>query len=600
MFVPALLLMLLNTSYLMPPARLQIPALQTVGQALLPAAPPPCVLSPTEGSWNGESLLCRSPAPNTPVNQSWSLLRATYSAADDTWSTQSLGRGPDTPAIVSWVSDPASNVWVLTAGAGNPASGGGTAGNGGGPPVLTYLPADAALGPPVTIYRGPLTIFSIQASDQGVYALVQNRSIGIGITLFQVGIVAWSWSNLPRRPVADFPWMLGTVTPRYLTTFTPPTAAQPQTLYTVSATYPPTLEMWSKNTTTNLWSVDTTLPLRSVGSQAVTQIYSGQPPGLRILTRKTVSQITWGATGPTETLLSSLPPISPLSYQAVTGTQVWGSATATARPSQTVSPSASTTRSAVTTITAVPTLPPGESPWTTPSAVPTSSALPTETASATTSTSATGTATASSSSTASTSATSAPTLTPYAASSSGLRSYTATATASATPLSSLTPSPTSTNGTIPAEPPAAAATTLTPQQELGLGFGLTAGLLVLGGGIAALFFRQAVFALAHWFKQKIQGLRAKPRRPPPRRANSVASRNPIDPSVIQLNINPAMLQQQTAMDMLQLARQQRLEAMQVQLAQSTTSDTHIAPKALRSFKMTYAPQRAPGFPGSSV
>jgi hypothetical protein len=67
----------------------------------------------------------------------------------------------------------------------------------------------------------------------------------------------------------------------------------------------------------------------------------------------------------------------------------------------------------------------------------------------------------------------------------------------------------------------------------------------------------------------------------------------VDPNIIQLNLNPAMVQQQTAMDLLQLARQQRLEAIQAQQQQLST-DNPASMSRLKSFKQVYKPMRAPG------
>jgi hypothetical protein len=140
---------------------------------------------------------------------------------------------------------------------------------------------------------------------------------------------------------------------------------------------------------------------------------------------------------------------------------------------------------------------------------------------------------------------------------------------------------------------------LSEPEKLGLGFGLTAAALVVGGGLTALFARQALFQAAHWFKQKLSKKVAgpksrhvnaprKPQGPRPLRASTV------DPSVIQLSINPAVVAQQTSADLLHQARLQRLEAMTAQRAEVL----HERPTSFRmnqsfknSFKMTYAPAK---------
>ncbi len=63
-------------------------------------------------------------------------------------------------------------------------------------------------------------------------------------------------------------------------------------------------------------------------------------------------------------------------------------------------------------------------------------------------------------------------------------------------------------------------------------------------------------------------------------------------------MNPALVQQQTTMDMLNLARQQRLEAIQAQQQQVLQQEPRplslTSARKLASFKQTYAPMRAVG------
>jgi hypothetical protein len=76
--------------------------------------------------------------------------------------------------------------------------------------------------------------------------------------------------------------------------------------------------------------------------------------------------------------------------------------------------------------------------------------------------------------------------------------------------------------------------------------------------------------------------------------------------ILQLNLNPQMVQQQTALELLQLARQQRLDAIQAQQAELDLEAATHGPRlnTLKSFKQVYTPQRAPAtsltLPGAVV
>jgi hypothetical protein len=162
---------------------------------------------------------------------------------------------------------------------------------------------------------------------------------------------------------------------------------------------------------------------------------------------------------------------------------------------------------------------------------------------------------------------------------------------------SATPTPIPTNGSAPLPPPAANAVTESPSVQLGLGFGLTALFIGLAGIFFGFFARQTAFKILYWIRTHI--LRQAPKVKAPRhptRSNSVratAARLAADPGIIQLNLNPAMVQQQTAMDLLQLARQQRLEAIQAQ-QQAVLTDNPAELSRIKSFKQVYKPIRAPG------
>lgn len=170
---------------------------------------------------------------------------------------------------------------------------------------------------------------------------------------------------------------------------------------------------------------------------------------------------------------------------------------------------------------------------------------------------------------------------------------------SQTPFSSLTPSLTPTasaspgNGTGPEPPAANSANTLTPEQKLGLGFGLTTGLLVIGGVLLGCFGRQAIFQAQHWLRQHIFKPKPKQKLPSATRLSAI----PTAPGVVHLSMNPALLQQQSALELLQLARQQRLEAIQAQKEQlELTSSSNRTLDRLQSFKKTYKPMMVPVLP----
>jgi hypothetical protein len=112
------------------------------------------------------------------------------------------------------------------------------------------------------------------------------------------------------------------------------------------------------------------------------------------------------------------------------------------------------------------------------------------------------------------------------------------------------------------------------------------------------FGRQLLFRAQHWFKQHILKKKgAKPRHP-----TRLSAVPPKDATVVHLSMNPALLQQQSALELLQLARQQRLEAIQAQKEQLDVSNgppSRVGMERLSSFKKTYKPMMVPGT-GSSA
>jgi hypothetical protein len=144
---------------------------------------------------------------------------------------------------------------------------------------------------------------------------------------------------------------------------------------------------------------------------------------------------------------------------------------------------------------------------------------------------------------------------------------------------------------------------------LGLGFGLTAAFIGAAGIFFGFFARQTAFTIIHWIKQHIlkrpvtnAKAKAKSRHPTYRSPSHVSIRNlatPPQPNVIHLSMNPAIIHQQTTMDILQQARQQRLEAIQAQQAAAqqepaSPSARHLIQQRMNTFKVAYGPMRSSG------
>jgi hypothetical protein len=154
-----------------------------------------------------------------------------------------------------------------------------------------------------------------------------------------------------------------------------------------------------------------------------------------------------------------------------------------------------------------------------------------------------------------------------------------------TPTSSATATNTSSPLPAPLQPAANQAQASSEQRNLAIGFGVTTALLVTGGILVGFFARQAAFNIYMWIKTKV----SPPSKPKP---HAVSTRIPLDSHVIHLNMNPAMIHQQTTMEILNLARQQRLEAIQAQQQATQGEDQSLS--RLKSFKKTYQPIKSPG------
>jgi hypothetical protein len=168
--------------------------------------------------------------------------------------------------------------------------------------------------------------------------------------------------------------------------------------------------------------------------------------------------------------------------------------------------------------------------------------------------------------------------------------------------SSATPSANPSNTSVPQppqpqpQPDGNQASSSSNSRDLALGFGLTTAFLVTGSILVGFFARQTAFTAYTWIKNKLAHKRSKGKynRHYQKSGNTtVKVRNPIESNVIHLNMNPAMIHQQTTLDILNLARQQRLEAIQAQQQQVTQQDDQTLSR-IKSFKKVYQPIKAPG------
>lgn len=140
------------------------------------------------------------------------------------------------------------------------------------------------------------------------------------------------------------------------------------------------------------------------------------------------------------------------------------------------------------------------------------------------------------------------------------------------------------------------------------------GLAALAACLLGFFARQAVASAWIWVRLHVfrKGIKVPARTAPYPSSRTLSMRSPppsdprTHPGVLHVSMNPALIQQQTTLDILQMARQQRLEAMNTQREQvlqeqqprRPLSIPSISRRNLEQFKVLYAPQKAPGFSAS--
>lgn len=570
MLIPVLFAFVANlTTYAYPPLA-KAPLVQLFQTPLTRGALPFQGVSP-ECSWNplvseGEvvsfgtnvSILCRDTPDSGTTNQSFTIQQRTYNPVENAWGlTQTLGQGQPMGANMGsaglkFAQAPTGEIWgILQTGGG---ASGGTAGNG-GTTTLWYFPApgDPAGGWPSPIIDSTkgTTFLDLQMTPQGLYALARRAPRSPGVSLQENGITFWPSVALPKRQLTDIVWLPGTNSSRLLSSFFVSQAIDGSVILWINSVLTPvTVEQWRLDLQSGMWS-----PTLGIGAPThtspLTQMinYEGS---LVLMSQRGLSYLSLGPTGWTDIQIQRFVPGGPLQYKGIASGFVDVRPTPTAVA--TVSSSGSASSSATTTGS--------------PSSTSTSSA----TSSSSSSVSSTTTATLSMS--AQTSLTPTTTLTP---------SPTLLVSPSLTPSRSLTPS-ISPN----APDPAAIATGLTPQQELGLGFGVTTGFILIVGILLGCFARHAVFRAYLWMKQHL--IHKKPKRPPTRLSAVMPPAGA--PGVVHLSMNPALLQQQSALELLQMAREQRLEAIQMQKEQVSAEAPRL--DRLKSFKKVYKPIMIPG------
>ena len=593
---------------------------------------PPCSLLtyPPEGwlTTNGSvtQLLCRdekAPGPQT-------LVTTAFDAAAGAWTPPAFFAEGLQP--LRWTIEPVTgDAWLLAAGGSGPASGG-TAGNGGAP-NLFYVGTDPTSGrraPPVLLYNGTAGNVVLQdlAYGAGLYCLgrVNGAPSAGGVTLIQTGVAGWPLDALPRQllPLRDpFPWLPGTLAPRYAAAFAPPLVPSNPVLGIATYSAPPSLEVWVRPPGVGNWTQRGIYPVRSLGNQVVARVLApaGAEPGTFLLiSRKWLASVNSAGT---DTLLFPNAPPGALIYQDAGLAQMIVSPTPTALPSPSSRPtktleasrsatgssSASASASSPPSSSALPSLLPDISRDATPTGIWSLTATGSASATASVTTTQKGVL-VSLAATPSGSATASPSL---SGSASRWPSVSASTSASArpyvlpSPSLSSTPSPNATAGG-----GAAAAAALSPSEarDLGLGLGIPSLLLVIAAVLVGCFGREMVRRAWVWIRLRClgKGIRVPPRRAPyPSRAGSVM--RPIEqPGVLHVSMNPALVQQQTTLDILNLARQQRLEAMAIQqreVAAEGAAATRrplsilrvsegVSQRTLQQFKISYAPQRATG------
>ena len=563
------------------------------------------------------SLLCRAIPDMGTINQTFSVVQSTFNPNVERWEVQqSLTTRPLAINIgsagLNFVESSSGELWSIsqTQNSGN-----------GAITSLWYTPI--TFGTPTQSIvlqdssRGT-TFLDLQLTSQGLYGLVRRSPIpsaGGTTGLVETGLVFWPMSQIPRRPFDAVSLLPGTNSSRIISSFfVPDTIGIAVALYQTPALSPFIIEEWRLELSQNSWIRTSTIPIRSHTTPIVKLI--GSPSELIAVSQKTLSVVSFGAGGWIETLLTQLEQTSPLQFRSIAFGKLLTQATPTATPS----PSPTQTASQPGTPTASVSSSPSETPTPTQSITlmlsstntPTSSESPSGTSSPTSTMTPTSSSTPSASTTStqgtSPSGTPSPTVSPTSsASTTSTQGTSPTGTSSATP--SLTVSPTQlpipvktstqssqqTSSITPSLTPtilpplAPQANTLTAGERAGIGIGVTSAILLAGGIGIGLFARQIASSVIQGFKQLY-----KPK--PPTQLQYFRPKAPVD-HVVQVSVNPAHMMNRTDFDLLQLARQHRLEAIQLQKEQ-TLSQT--ANPDRKSIKKVQKPVLGPETFGTSV
>jgi hypothetical protein len=204
-----------------------------------------------------------------------------------------------------------------------------------------------------------------------------------GVTLVQSAILYWPSPPLTPDKGGEMQILPGTLQPRYLQAFLPPSPRSP--LVFIPSTYPYALELWYP-TSNGSWAMNQTITLTKVAGQPL-QILQAEPIslGYTIASVRSVVQVQFPLT---ESLLIQLPSTPPLTIRSITRgvvdispslsitTSMSQTATATSRylratessiASASVSPSASVSASVSASASSFDTVSPQVSPSSTAS-----------------------------------------------------------------------------------------------------------------------------------------------------------------------------------------------------------------------------------------
>lgn len=570
MLTAALILSLINTTYQWPPLLYQpsVIAIQpTTGALLRTLDAPPCTWAayPPEGEISGMpdwATVCRTNPPFTPVNSSTELLLQTMSPPTNRWASRPLNIPPFTStqgARLRWTSN-AQSSWLLvtTPAPGSPASGGGTAGNGGAQVSSLYaIPTDASQPTQLAFNSTEWAIWDIDVNPTGLYALAQRMASATGgPTIIQSAILRWPAPPLTPDQGGGFEILPGTLQARYLQAFLAPTSKTPLLLIPSSSPY--AFEQWTL-TDRGAWAMNQTTLLRTLIGQPIQIIPPGTPDSAyTIVSVRSIVSLK----AQTESLIFQLPLTPPLAIRSVFSSTVEISPSPTATstqtssgspiPSQSISSSSSASISATATsrLRARPTesSSPSQSSTASPSASTTSILVPVYYTPSLQFTLSSTPTPANAPIWPSPTSTFTPTSAPRSTSQSESNSATITPSSSVSPL----------NTTNPASNSILTPPTLTPGDITGIS--LTLILFVGGGAVLLCLFRNRVknYVLARGWRKAIPRWRAQPQRnsaraPRPASVRGTIQGNPVfvsNPS-FQASLTPEQK------EMLQEARAER-------------------------------------------